>query len=207
MFLDADTIADPGFLRAVDATLKAGASVVQGHYAVRDQGSTPVVAFRAAALAARNFLRPLGRVMIGGTAGLYGNGMVFRADLMSSRSFSDHLTEDAELQLQLLEEGIKVSFQPAARIEAEMPSTLEAARSQHERWEGGRLDLARRHLPALVRRSVVGGPAGRVAYADAAFDQAVPPFSVVVAGSWMWFVAALVRWARHPLRGRRRSSD
>ena len=37
-FVDADTVADPGFLRAVDRALSAGHVVVQGHYAVRDEG-------------------------------------------------------------------------------------------------------------------------------------------------------------------------
>ena len=76
-FVDADTIVDPDFLSSVDAAMAGGATVVQGHYAVRDPGSTPAIAFRAAVFAARNYLRPLGRTQIGGTAGLYGNGMVF----------------------------------------------------------------------------------------------------------------------------------
>ena len=186
VFLDADTTARPAFLREVDRRLSEGERVVQGHYAVRDPGQTPVIAFRSAAFAARNYLRPLGRTRIGGTAGLYGNGMVFTTDVLRTRTWSAHLTEDAELQLELLEDDIKVAFEPAAVVEAEMPETTEASRSQHERWERGRVELTRRFVPRLLRRTVVGGPAGRVAYLDAALDQAVPPFSILVAGTTAW---------------------
>ena len=186
VFLDADTSARPGFLRVVDRRLSDGERVVQAHYAVRDPGQTPVIAFRSAAFAARNYLRPLGRTRLGGTAGLYGNGMVFTPDVLKTRAWSDHLTEDAELQLELLEDGIKVAFEPSAVVEAEMPATTQASRSQHERWERGRVELTKRFVPGLLRRSVVGGPAGRVAYLDAAFDQAVPPFSILVAATTAW---------------------
>lgn len=205
VFVDADTTVDRSFLRELDRSLSAGNAVVQAHYAVRDPDDSQVVAFRAAALAARTYLRPLGRTAIGGSAGLYGNGMAFRPAVLAGRGWSDHLTEDIELYLELLLDGVRVAFAPRARLEAEMPATLEASRSQHERWERGRLDLARRYVPRLVRRTVSGGPAGRVAYADALFDQAVPPFSVLTAGTAVWTsisaVAALVgsspsRWRR-----------
>ena len=78
VFVDADTIVDSRFLAAVDREFDRGATVVQGHYAVADRGDSPVVAFRAAAMAARAFLRPIGRNAIGGSAGLHGNGMAFR---------------------------------------------------------------------------------------------------------------------------------
>jgi 1,2-diacylglycerol 3-beta-glucosyltransferase len=201
-FVDADTIVEPGFLRAVEAAMAAGASVVQGHYAVRDAGDSPVVAFRAAALAVRNYLRPLGRNAIGGSAGLYGNGMAFDADVMRRREWTDHLTEDVELHLELLLDGMLVTFAPDAEVRAEMPDTLAAAESQHQRWERGRLQLAASHVPTLLRRTVTGGPASRRAYADAALDQMIPPLSIVVAGTGAWAAAAAARAA---LVGRRRS--
>lgn len=201
VFVDADTVVDPGFLEAIDRALADGAAVVQGDYAVRDPDASPVIAFRAAALAVRNHLRPLGRTALGGTAGLHGNGMAFRADVMAARRWSDHLTEDAELALDLLLDGTLVTFAPDARVAAEMPNTLDAAASQNERWERGRLDLARRYLPALIRRMLAGGALPRRAYADAAADLVVPPLSVVVATTGVWTVAATLRSAAPFLRG------
>jgi hypothetical protein len=119
--------------------------------------------------------------------------MVFTARALTHREWSDHLTEDVELHLDLLLDGTLVRFAPSARVEAEMPVSLEAARSQHERWERGRVELARRYVPTLVRHAVIGGPAGRTAYADAAMDQLVPPLSVVAAATVAWGAFAGVR--------------
>jgi 1,2-diacylglycerol 3-beta-glucosyltransferase len=205
-FVDADTTVSPQFLRAAEAMLAKGATVVQGHYAVREPGQSPVVAFRAAAMAARTYLRPLGRMAIGGSAGLYGNGMVFRADVMNERRWSSHLTEDVELHLELLLDGTLVAFAPNALVEAEMPATVAASQSQNERWERGRIEMVRRYVPTLLRKAVTGGPASRRAYADAVFDQAIPPFSVVVAGVAAWGGTAGLR-ALVPIAGRRRLGD
>ncbi len=154
VIVDADTTVNPAFLRVMDAKLASGAQAVQSYYAVRDAEATPVTAFRAAALAARHYLRPLGRTVAGGSCGLYGNGMVFDTDLLHSHGWTNHLTEDIELQLDLLLEGWRVAFAPDAVVEAEMPTTMAASRTQHQRWERGRLELARRYTPRLLRRSV-----------------------------------------------------
>jgi cellulose synthase/poly-beta-1,6-N-acetylglucosamine synthase-like glycosyltransferase len=195
VIIDADTTANPGFLTAVDAELDAGARVVQSYYAVRDAEESPNTAFRAAALAARHYLRPLGRTALGGSAGLYGNGMVFATPVLDAHEWTAHLTEDIELQLELLLEGTPVAFAPDAVVAAEMPTTLEASRTQHERWERGRLEMARRYVPALARRTLTARGTERIPYADAAMDLALPPFSVVVAATSLWSGLALARAA------------
>jgi cellulose synthase/poly-beta-1,6-N-acetylglucosamine synthase-like glycosyltransferase len=200
VIIDADTTVSPNFLTAMDARIRAGAPVVQGYYAVREPEATDVTALRAAALAARHYLRPLGRTALGGSSGLHGNGMAFATPVLRDREWTRHLTEDIELQLDLLLDGTKVAFAPEAVVEAEMPTTFEASRSQHERWERGRLQLTRRYVPALLRRSVRGGPAGRFAYLDAAIDQLVPPFSVLAALTVGAGGLALVAAARRPHR-------
>ena len=109
--------------------------------------------------------------------------MAFHAVVLRDRQFSAHLTEDIEFQLELLLDGVLVAFLPNAVVKAEMPLTFTAATTQNERWELGRLQLARRYLPKLVRRAVRPGPHGRAAPIDAALDQLVPPLSVLAAGT------------------------
>lgn len=182
IIIDADTIVDPDFLRAMDRTFADGADVAQGYYSVRDPEATTAAAIRFAALACRHHLRPLGRTRLGASCGLYGNGMGFRRDILRRHRWTGHLVEDAEFQMELLlREGVRVRYVPEARIEAEMPSTLEAATSQNERWERGRAELAKRYVPQLVRR-LPSAHHRRIAIADAIADHVVPPFSVVVAG-------------------------
>ena len=178
--VDADTVLDAGFLTAMDATFIDGASVAQGFYSVRDPGTSSAAGLRYAALAARHHLRPLGRGRIGASCGLYGNGMAFRRDVLRRQQWSGHLVEDAEFQLGLLlRDGTRVRYVSTARLEAEMPNSLEAAASQNERWERGRSELMRRFGRALVARAALGGPARRVVYADALADLLLPPLSVL----------------------------
>ena len=209
--VDADTRADPFMLAALDREFAAGAQVVQGEYGVLEPESSSAVALRFAALACRHHLRPLGRTRLGASCGLYGNGMAFRAELMERRAWSNHLVEDAEFQLDLLLEGVAVTYCPDARLVAEMPSSFEGAVSQHQRWELGRAQLLRRFAPDLVRATVTrrGRDGRRVAlprraYADALLDLVVPPLSLLVTLQIASIAVSGVRCAVVPHRRSRR---
>lgn len=172
--VDADTLAEPDFLSALDGAFASGTVVAQGYYGVRDPGASSAVALRYAALACRHHLRPLGRHGLGGSCGLFGNGMAFRRDVLADRRWTGHLVEDAEMQMELFAEGIQVDYVPTARIAAEMPEGLEQAASQNERWELGRAQLLSRYASPLARSALAGGPLGRRAYADALADLVLP---------------------------------
>ena len=180
VIVDADTSLDPEFLRHIAAAMDAGATVAQGFYGVRDVAGSSSSALRYAALACRHHLRPLGRTRLGGSSGLYGNGMAFDRDLMSGRRWSGHLTEDMEFQMDLVLDGRRVAYVPGARLEAEMPGSLETSTSQNERWELGRIQVARTYLPRFLDRLRQGANPGRAADLDAIFDLLVPPLSVLV---------------------------
>jgi hypothetical protein len=196
VIVDADTVVDKGFLREVELVVVAGAEAVQGQYRVRDPETSAAAGLRAAALASRHHLRPLGRTAIGASCGLYGNGMAFTAAVLRGREWSGHLTEDIEFQMELLLDGIRITYAPGAVVEAEMPSTLEDARTQNERWERGRIELARRYVPRLARAAVARGTANRVAAADAILDHLVPPLSVLAAAVGGVTVASAVAGGR-----------
>jgi 1,2-diacylglycerol 3-beta-glucosyltransferase len=178
--VDADTTVDPGFLLAMDRALAAGAEVAQGFYSVREPDASPATTFRYAALACRHHLRGLGRCRLGASCGLYGNGMVFRRPVLATHRWSGHLIEDAELQNELLLDGVLVTYAHDAVVEAEMPVSNEAARSQNQRWERGRIELAQRYVPRLTTRAL-RRRSHRIAYVDAVFDHLVPPLSVLLA--------------------------
>lgn len=190
VILDADTTMAPDFVAVMERELARGGVAWQSYYTVRDPGTSPSTALRCGALALRHYVRPVGRTALGGSCGLFGNGMVFRADLLRDRRFSAHLVEDVEFQLDLLLDGALVRFVPDAVVAAEMPVSLDASRTQNERWERGRLDVARRYVPELARRSLRGSPSLRAAHVDAVADQLTPPLSVVAAGSVVAVVAS-----------------
>lgn len=190
VIIDADTVASESFLWAMDHAFAAGAVVAQGYYGVLRPETSPAVGLRYAALACRHHLRPLARRSWGCSCGLYGNGMAVDVSVMDGRRWSGHLIEDAEFQNDLLLDGITVRYVPEARIAAEMPATLAASVTQHQRWELGRAQLIRRFVRPLIAAGVRGGPLRRRVYFDAVADHVLPPLSTLAALDGLAFVMA-----------------
>ncbi|MGE3328614.1 MAG: glycosyltransferase family 2 protein, partial [Acidimicrobiia bacterium] len=138
VIVDADSVLNGSFLQVMDVRLRAGDRVIQAYYGVKEPEASVAVATRYAALAARHYLRPAARDLLNGSVGLFGNGMVFAADVLRGRALTGHLTEDIELHINLVLSGERVAFAGDAQVTAEMPVGLDAAQSQNERWERGR---------------------------------------------------------------------
>jgi 1,2-diacylglycerol 3-beta-glucosyltransferase len=189
LILDADSIVSPNFLTVMDARLAGGERAIQAYYAVRDPQDSWSASLRSVALAALHYLRPLGRMLLGGSAGLKGNGMVFAAKIVREYRWSASLTEDIEYHMELILGDRRVTFAPDAVVWAEMPSSLKAAQTQNVRWERGRQEMVRRYVPRLLRAAL-----GRRSYLlfDAAVEQIIPPFSLVAAASLASLLGAIV---------------
>lgn len=200
--LDADTLVSPNFLRVMAYHLQEGDRVVQAYYAVRDPGRSWAISLRYAALAVLHYLRPLGRAVLGGSAGLKGTGMVFAVGVLENHTWSNSLTEDIELHMEVLLAGERVTFAPEAVVWGEMPVSLGKSNTQHTRWERGRLQMARRFVPELVRASFQALRAGKwqrvYLYFDAVMEHIIPPFSILAALSAASFVLSLVLWLLVP---------
>jgi cellulose synthase/poly-beta-1,6-N-acetylglucosamine synthase-like glycosyltransferase len=188
LILDADSVISPNFLRVMDARLTRGERVIQGYYAVRQPEGAWSVGLRAVALTLLHYLRPQGRMLLGGSTGLKGNGMVFAAEILRSHRWSASLTEDIEYHMELILAGERATFAPDAVVWAEMPNSLRASQTQNERWEKGRMEMVKRFVPQLL-----GEAAKRRSFLlfDAAVEQLIPPFSVVTGASVAVLLAAL----------------
>ncbi|MCP4424510.1 MAG: glycosyltransferase [Chloroflexi bacterium] len=202
LILDADSVISPNFLRVMDARLARGERVIQSYYAVRDPDRSWSVSLRYVALAMVHYLRPLGRMVLGGSMGLKGNGMVFVADILKRHEWSASITEDIEFHMALVLAGERAMFAPDAIVEAEMPQTLAGSHTQNTRWEQGRLDMARRYVPALLRESraaVKKGEYGR-AYLlfDAVMEHIIPPFSLLTGLIGLGLLTALILFLLTP---------
>ncbi len=188
VILDADSIVSPNFLRVMDARITRGERVIQAYYAVRQPEGAWSAGIRAVALIVLHYLRPLGRMTLGGSTGLKGNGMVFAADIPRRYRWTASLTEDIEYHMTLILAGERAMFAPDAVVWAEMPDSLRAAQSQNERWERGRMEMVRRYVPQLLR---AGLQRRSFLLIDAAIEQLIPPFSVVTGLSGLILLAAL----------------
>jgi cellulose synthase/poly-beta-1,6-N-acetylglucosamine synthase-like glycosyltransferase len=122
------------------------------------------------------------------SCGIRGNGWcVTRRLLRQVPYLAFSLTEDIEYGIDLGLAGYRVHYADEAFVAATMVSGEQAARSQRQRWEGGRLQLVRSRSFALLKAGM--GPDGRVCL-DLALDLLVLPLSYVAAN-----VAALIVFA------------
>jgi cellulose synthase/poly-beta-1,6-N-acetylglucosamine synthase-like glycosyltransferase len=200
VILDADTVVSENFLRVMDRHFQSGERAIQAYYAVRDPGRSWNVALRYAALAVLHYLRPMGRMFFGASAGLKGNGMAFSSELLRRHPWTSSVVEDIELHMALLLSGERVSFAPDVMVWGEMPATLRQSASQHTRWESGRLEMARRYVPKLMQAGWQalrkGGKLRWFTYLDAIMEHLIPPFSVLVGLSLVILaVASVLYWA------------
>ncbi|MEZ4681168.1 MAG: glycosyltransferase family 2 protein [Caldilineaceae bacterium] len=195
VIIDADSVISTNFLRVMDAHLQRGARVIQSYDGVLDADRSWAVSLRSAAMAVLNFVRPQGRMLLGGSAGLKGNGMVFHREVLERYAWSASVTEDLEYHMTLIMNGIRVFFAPDAIVWAEMPETLRNSHTQNVRWEQGRLEMARHFIPRLfwaaLRPWRHGGARQSIVLFDAMMELVVPPFAVLAALSVLYAVGAL----------------
>jgi len=192
VILDADSQPVPTLLRAFDRELQRGAHALQGHVSVANPHESWRTALMAADVALIYYLRPLGRQALGASAGLRGNGVCLtRVALRRATWQTCSVAEDQEYHLQLVLAGGHVGFVPDAVVATVMEPTFEAAESQELRWEGGRLEIARAYLPALLRAAV---RLRSWTCLDAALDLATPPFALLAAGTTLMATAHAIAW-------------
>ncbi len=172
---DADSTLSANFLQVMDDAMHTGAGAVQCSDLVKPApGAWSSEATRAGFLL-YNVARPLGRMVLGCSAGLRGNGMGFTAATLRKVPWAAFgRAEDLEYGLILLLNGIPVRFAPSASVIATMPVDARNAESQRARWEGGRYPLIRRYAWPLLRESL-----RRRSFRlfDAWTDLVTPPFT------------------------------
>lgn len=191
LIIDADSVAGLNLLEVVNRLLGEGWGAIQVHNTVLNPGGTWVSALRFASFASYSYLRPLGRTRLRCTAKLQGNGMCLAADLLRShpwRSFA--LLEDINYSAELAVAGVRVAFAPEAEVRSGMPLTLNQATSQLQRWERGRWQVMRRHVPSLLKAAL---RRRQLWQCEVALDLLVPPFSFLIGVPSLLAIARLIR--------------
>jgi 1,2-diacylglycerol 3-beta-glucosyltransferase len=178
--VDADCLASPNLLDAMDRALRAGARAVQTRYVVSNPEASPTAALRWAGFALMHVVRPRGKQRLALSSGLFGTGMAFRTELLRAHPWTAFsVTEDVEYHLRLVAAGETVAFVDAAHVASPMPTTTAHARTQQLRWETGNAGLVRA-ASVLFARGVVARDWRRV---GAAVDYLVPAQSLLAAGT------------------------
>lgn len=170
--IDADSTVSKNFLLVMNTYLRNGAQVIQSSDLVARQNSWSSEITRLG-FVLYNYVRPLGRKVIGCSAGLRGNGMCFSAEVLKHNPWNAFSrTEDLEFGLRLLLHGVNIEFAPEATVLATMPVHSNNALTQRARWEGGRYPVLAHYGPQLVRAAL---RSRSFKYLDAFIDLVTPP--------------------------------
>lgn len=148
--IDSDSLVSGNFLEVMNYYLENGSHVVQSSDLVLPKpGSWSSESTRIGFLL-YNYVKPLGRKVLGLPMGLRGNGMCFSADILRRFPWNAwSQTEDVEYGLNLLINRIDIDFAPEATVWAIMPAKAKNAESQRERWELGRYSTIKKYAPRL----------------------------------------------------------
>lgn len=175
--IDADSEVSPNLLEAFSSRIEDGAKAIQAHYGVLNPQVSWRTRLMTIAMAAFHVLRSRARERLHLSSGLRGNGWCVTHRLLEQapyRAFS--LAEDIEYGIDLGLAGYRVHYAGEAHVKADMVSGEQAARTQRQRWEAGRVQLIRSKTLPLLQAATRGG--GAVCL-DLAFDLFVLPLSYV----------------------------
>ncbi len=151
LVIDADSLVSANLVHEVVTSLGTGALAVQCRYRVANQSVSLRTRLMDVAFLGFNVLRPKGRVGLGLSAGILGNGFGLSAETLQKVPYTAaSIVEDLEYHLRLVAVSGRVDFINEATVFGEIPTGGAAARVQRSRWEGGRLRMAGEWVPRLV---------------------------------------------------------
>ncbi len=179
MIIDADIIVNPEFFQELRVALgSANTGAVQTRYEALANEHASV---KRLAMLGFNVLRGRGRVALGGSAGIMGNGFILSQETLAKVPFlANSIVEDLEYHMQLVASNIPVAFCDSARICGEMPNDDQASDIQASRWEGGRLGVLKAKFLPLLCQSITGIFKGKVHALDALLDLMLLPIGYMV---------------------------
>jgi len=177
LIMDADSHLHPGALAALDAALAEGSGAIQMRYGVLNPKDSVRTRAMELTTASFNALRPLGKKVLGLSAGINGNGFCLsRATVEKVPYLAHSIVEDIEYHMLLLKAGICVDFLDQVWVKAQMPIGGRGAEVQRVRWERGRIITIRNYAPALFR----AWRQGEARAIDGLIDVLMPPVSLVL---------------------------
>lgn len=191
--VDADSVVSRNILTVLNGYVEHGARAIQLSDMVEPQHDAWNVEVTRIGFTLHNYVRPLGRRLIGCPATLYGNGMCFTTETIRHVPWKAYtITEDLEYGLILLLNDISVVFAPEARVLATMPHEADNAVSQHTRWAVGRFPLVRIYTGKLL-----GAAIRRFSFKpfDAWIQLITPAFVDMMAVVVVMLGLSLIQWA------------
>ena len=192
VMIDADSVIEPGFFGECERALGAGAVALQARSEAA-RGSRLVDQAALASFAIQGVTLPRGREVLRVPVRLRGTGMVLKRELLERLDFRAKASEDLQVSLDLVEEGIRTRHVERARLRSANADSWKIASTQKQRYEAGRMAAAREFVPKMLRCRTWAG-------FEAAWFLISPPFAtaagLVVLGTLIAVLggATVVAW-------------
>lgn len=169
VMIDADSIVAPGFFDECEQAMADGAAALQARSEAA-VGRRLVDQAALASFAVQGVTLPRGREALGLPVRLRGTGMVLRRDVVNRLDFRAKASEDLQVSLDLVQEGLRTRHVERARMRSANADSWQIAAKQKQRYESGRMAAAREFVPKLLRLHNVAG-------FEAALFLVSPPFA------------------------------
>jgi cellulose synthase/poly-beta-1,6-N-acetylglucosamine synthase-like glycosyltransferase len=134
---DADTHVHLQFLGFMNSHIQQGKKVIQGHHIISNPREGLFPALTWCMMSIDNRFSNQGRTNLKLSAKHMGDSICFNSEILKEYGWGAGLTEDYEFRLQLLLDGIKIQYEPAAVGLGQAPRTYQEARAQRLRWAKG----------------------------------------------------------------------
>lgn len=197
VIFDADCVfSDPGQLAALAREAADACGPVQARYLLQPPVDATVGdRISAFAIAVKNIVRPLGLGLLGGPCLITGSGIAIPWGLIEEIDLaSGDIVEDMRLGVDLALAGSPPRVSRRSLVLSVLPSSDAGRASQRTRWEQGHLRSIAAHVPRLLAGSV-----RRPSLLLLAMELAVPPFSLLVMLSALWFGVVAAAWLLVPV--------
>ena len=176
VIVDADTTVDPDYLKIMNDRLVRGGKAIQGYDGVMNPYESAMTCLMQITNVMKNLLFNYAKSKVGLSVQLMGTGMCLDKEVLNQigwRAFS--IGEDGEQFGHLAKAGIRVEFEPRARVFAQEASSFGQAYTQRVRWSAGRMQLTGLGLHLLAD----GIRQGNVHLMDAALTFLLPNYAML----------------------------
>ena len=152
IIIDADTLVDPSFARALAAAGPVAGRAFQAYFDVRNPGET-LLTRMATVLAAANYQFAYAlKQRVGLNAPLLGNGMCLGREVLAKHGWSAFtIAEDWELYALYTAQGVRIESLETAHLYAQEARSLEQSSTQRRRWTAGKVTVLKRYIGGLLR--------------------------------------------------------
>lgn len=156
-YFDADSLVHPSFLKSMSGYLEKGALCIQGRQLPKNKNDSLISMIVSSGQFITNIFFQKPKEMLGLSSTLHGKGMCFDVEIVKKFKWDEYcLTEDLEMQMNLVKNGIRINWCENAIVYDEQPSSLFWYMRRSIRWTRGSLDTAKKHAIGLLMRFING---------------------------------------------------